>query len=109
MKRCERCGCHALNDDPGKRLCDCCWRDAEIERLRTIVDRLPKCWRLNESGELVQDVPMVPGLRVWIKFGGKITEAIHDGTNGLKSYWGNADLCYSSLEAAEAARTEVGE
>jgi hypothetical protein len=73
------------------------------DRLQAVINRLPKCWRLNESGELVQDVPMVPGLRVWIKFGGKITETTHDGTDILKSFWSNAAMCYSSLEAAEAS------
>jgi hypothetical protein len=36
----------------------------EIERLRAIVDKLPKCWRLNEQGELVQDEPVYPGMNV---------------------------------------------
>ena len=36
MKRCEKCPSYAINDDPQQRLCDCCWRDAEIERLRTL-------------------------------------------------------------------------
>ena len=39
----------------------------EVERLQAIVDTLPKCWRLNEEGELVQDVPVVPGMVVfWV-------------------------------------------
>ncbi len=37
----------------------------EIERLEDIVDKLPKCWRLDEQGGLVQDVPVVPGMTVW--------------------------------------------
>ncbi len=29
-----KCGSRAINDDPDKMFCDCCWRDAEIERLQ---------------------------------------------------------------------------
>ena len=29
-----KCGSYAINDDPERVLCDKCWRDAEIERLR---------------------------------------------------------------------------
>lgn len=29
-----KCGSRAINDDPHSVLCDNCWRDAEIERLR---------------------------------------------------------------------------
>ncbi len=35
------------------------------EEFQVIIDRLPKCWRLNETGNLVQDVPVVPGMRIW--------------------------------------------
>ena len=35
----------------------------KIEQLQEIVDKLPKCWRLVD-GELVQDVPVVPGMAV---------------------------------------------
>jgi hypothetical protein len=38
--------------------------EAEIERLRAIVDKLPKCWRLNEQGQLVQDEPILSGMNV---------------------------------------------
>ena len=71
----------------------------EIERLRAIVDRLPKT---------ADGVPMVPGLRVWIWFGGKITEAVHSGTDPKQSYWGNALWCYSTKEAAEEAERRMG-
>lgn len=40
-----KCGSRAINDDPDKELCDTCWRDAEIERLRGELDecrRLPR-------------------------------------------------------------------
>lgn len=41
----------------------------EIERLRAIVDKLPKCWRLDEDGKLVQDAPVVPGVEAWLMVG----------------------------------------
>ena len=39
LPRCE-CGSYAINDHPERTLCDRCWRDAEIERLREEVKRL---------------------------------------------------------------------
>ncbi len=42
--------------------CVCTWRDKHgLSRceLEAIVDKLPKCWRLDESGKRVQDVPVV--------------------------------------------------
>ena len=46
------------------------WQDLvkaanEIDRLHGIVNKLPTCWRLNNAGELVQDVPVVPGMAVF--------------------------------------------
>ena len=35
------------------------------DHLQAIVDKLAKCWRLNGEGELIQDVPIVPGMNVW--------------------------------------------
>lgn len=40
-------------------------RQDEIERLRAIIDKLPKCWRLNDAGKLVQDVPVVLEMELW--------------------------------------------
>jgi len=31
MTRCK-CGSYAINHDPARVLCDCCWRDATIEQ-----------------------------------------------------------------------------
>lgn len=33
----------------------------ELENLRSIVQRLPHCWRLDSEGQWRQDVPVVPG------------------------------------------------
>jgi len=32
----------------------------------SLVEKLPKAWRLNEAGELVQDAPLAPNDHVWI-------------------------------------------
>ena len=32
----------------------------KVRRLEAIIDKLPKCWQLDENGKLVQDVPVVP-------------------------------------------------
>ncbi len=37
----------------------------KIDRLRGIIDKFPKCWRLNEAGKLVQDEPVVAGMTTW--------------------------------------------
>ena len=43
-----KCGSRAINDDPDRLLCDTCWRDAEIERLRGELD---ECRRLLSTAE----------------------------------------------------------
>jgi len=89
--------------------------DTACERLsqfRAIVDTLPKCWRLNEKGELVQDSPMYPGKIVYgdhpvhgiIECEVDDTlvaegEEMIDGWPALD--W---DECCETLEAAEAVR-----
>jgi len=92
--------------------------EAEIERLQAIVDKLPKCWRLNEQGELVQDEPMCPGMEVWWIFPSRrvifrrIILAV-DNDRAVLQRWrfapneGNfvrSSKCYLTREAAEAAR-----
>lgn len=100
----------------------------EIERLRAIIDKLPKCWRLNEQGELVQDESILSGMNVVTicktNAGGvakNITEevgvvsveacegggfdiVIRDG-DGNEWYLKEEEL-YLTREAAEAAREE---
>lgn len=36
-----------------------------VRQLQAFVEKMPKCWRLNESGELTQDAPVHPGMRLW--------------------------------------------
>ena len=78
----------------------------EIERLQAIVDRLPKT---------ADGVPVVPYVSVvWANpmyFGHVIPKHVND--DGAIWLCGNGgppvSQCYSTPEAAEAARTEVGE
>ena len=39
MNQC-RCGSYAINHDPKRKLCDCCWRDATIAKQRNEIGRL---------------------------------------------------------------------
>jgi len=52
---------------------DACRKAADrIEDLQATIDQLPKCWRLNEVGELVQDVPVTPGMVVSVWYEGRL-------------------------------------
>ena len=54
-----KCGSFAINDDPNRELCDNCWRDAEIERLRAeridlvrwMLDRIEDGWHGCVTGD----------------------------------------------------------
>ena len=37
----------------------------QCQAVEAVVKQLPKCWRLNEAGERVQDVPVVPKGKVY--------------------------------------------
>lgn len=89
----------------------------EIERLKALVDKLPKCWRLNEAGELVKDVPVVPGMRVFCadhqcwceayQTSGEVAWLITPDTRlsvGVNDY----SRLYSTREAAARAAAERG-
>ena len=89
--------------------------EAEIERLRAIVDKLPKCWRLNEQGELVQDEPIISGNWVWTLFSDGCVAGPYMvlAINCRKDYSINLSLgefqtkqLFSTREAAEAAKEE---
>lgn len=63
--------------------------ETEVRRLEAIIDKLPKCWRLNEAGKLIRDVPVTPGMTVWAEKYGiisqwKITRMDSDGWVWLK-------------------------
>ena len=118
-----RCAADFLRDYGMPDTADICLKAAdEIERLRAIVDKQPKCWRLNEQGELVQDVAIMPGMEVYVLlllpneqieiprdtvvsvqwFGGKSTD---NTIVNLQTYTSKLPFClYSTREAAEAAK-----
>ncbi len=91
-------------------------QQAEIDRLQGAVDKLPKCWRLNDAGVLVQDMVLLPGMEVWHWAKGQIWEGrvayitestariestCPDGSDGLG--WTKV---FDSREAATAAGGE---
>ena len=45
-----------------------------VRVLEEVMDKLPKCWRLDENGELVQDHPIVPGGTYYERRNGHIGE-----------------------------------
>ncbi len=61
-----KCGAHLglyFRDD--RWICGDCMCN-KIAELHVIVNKLPKCWRLEEDGKLVQDVPVLPGMDAWL-------------------------------------------
>jgi len=103
------------------------WVDSlknELRKANKIIDALPKCWRLND-GELVQDVPVVPGMDFWLKrwfldhgvdawriTGPDAVDRIqsddNDGTFTINDTYG-PHACYDSREAAEFALNQVNQ
>ena len=47
--------------------------ESQLATAQATIDKLPKCWRLNEAGELVQDCPVVPGMELHTPDGGLVT------------------------------------
>lgn len=92
-------------------LCACRTLVKEIDRLKgmeTIVAKLPKCWRLDDTGKLVLDVPVTDGMTTWCS-----------GQHPMPHYWEMRDKAgvsfrdhcvrqeetqYDSRAAAEAAK-----
>jgi hypothetical protein len=89
----------------------------EVERLQAIVAKLPKCWRLNDAGQLVQDVPMVPNMGVFVQsrrspaspryhvlrvFGNGVSVSCFPGEPKDVI----PEDCYDTREAAEAEKEE---
>jgi len=88
--------------------------EAEVKRLQAIVAKLPKCWRLVD-GKLVQDVPMTPEMKVFVRYDDDIVRGpfVVAGVYSKKVQWVSPDsvgyvgarfsCCYDTQEAAEAA------
>ena len=107
-KNCPICGSKWFEDFG--HVCVKCDRDAEeiyeslYARLQVIVDKLPKCWRLNEEGKLVKDWPVVPGKdKIWLVCNPYTSRR---PIAHVKATWRNleVDECYSTKAAAEAAK-----
>lgn len=101
----------------------------QIRNLKAIVDGLPKCWRLNDAGELVQDAPVTPGMIVYHIFGEGIQQStkearycqdwrpdsskgehVHLAVFGIGFGVGvPVSDCYSTREAAQAAKEKDSE
>lgn len=117
----SRPGCHMLSKGDA---CDCglCEREAEIHRLTDMIGKLPKCWRLTDDGKLVQDELVLPGMVLWYH-GMEMNERVEVvSLDNIESPWPATVLkeqfgkdlpitirwavcnCYSTREAAEAAR-----
>ncbi len=98
---------------PGQTWPVFCAARREIARLQAIIDKLPKCWRLLD-GKLVQDVPVMPGMKLlcngdwWevesISNTGAVRLADYRGGTRYLSVFG--ENCHNSREAAEAAEGE---
>ena len=105
---------------PTEQLVGTCLSNLEdrIAELQEIVAKLPKCWRLNEDGELVQDVPVAPGMPLFVSFAGLVprlfgivwvaqpseTECdllVRDGDGN--EYEVDGEDCYATEEAARFA------
>ncbi len=75
----------------------------EISRLRAIVAKLPKCWRLTDNGDLAQDRPVTPGMEIVFLGQWYRAEPIDNGRIliGRDSSLAAED-CADSIEAGEA-------
>lgn len=86
--------------------------------VQAIIEKLPKCWRLDEEGKLVQDVPVTPLMKVWVRSGilpvdgemlaipkAKDELSLSAVAHGV-GFYVSPSVCYSTLAAAEAARDE---
>ena len=91
--------------------------EQEIDRLQAIVDKLPKCWRLNENGELMQDCAVVLEDTIYDGNGHSyevIAVGVCDGEKVIRvkdnfersCRWLHEIFSYNSKEAAEAGRRQ---
>lgn len=45
---------------------------ADLDKQQEVIDKLPKCWRLDDNGELVQDVPVTLGMNIYVESAGRV-------------------------------------
>lgn len=84
---------------------------ADLDKQQEVIDKLPKCWRLDDNGELVQDVPMYPGMVYWGRFSAgekyervEIRQSTVFGWQSLFNGFVSPNMSYASEEAAVAAQ-----
>ena len=80
-------------------------QSAELERLRSFTSMFPKCWRLDQTGRLTQDMPMVPGMEYYLLYrsptGLVIVAHVWQWDEEHPDHWVGF---YESKAAAEAAK-----
>ncbi len=77
----------------------------KLNGLQAIVAKLPKCWRLNEAGELVQDVSVVPGMTIWLEQKGEVvSEILEDWGHVVSAVFDYTMEIYDTRKAADAAK-----
>ncbi len=114
-----KCGCTVGCAWDGKRyFCTRCLFN-RIDELEAIVEKLPKCWRLNDVGELVQDVPVYPSMDVWFPWSNDGFAGPHFTTvlaidPDSDSCWldlssGKIGVSFSSVYATKAAAEQAKE
>ena len=92
----------------------------ELQAVVEKLEKLPKCWRLNEAGERVQDWPVCLHDKVWLyaHTNNELSQGdvviIHaSGQIGVKIGYGIwerfAEDCYNTEAAAKAAREATDE
>lgn len=100
-------------------VCPGCLQE-EVDKLEKIIDSLPKCCRLNDTKDgLVQDVPAVPGMWLYVLYEDCILGHQVSGVFAYKvtlckpsesSFDGvKLSLCYDTHEAAEFVLNQVNQ
>lgn len=86
------------------------------ESLQAVVAALPKCWRLNDAGERVQDVPVVPGMKVFYRhavrgtiYSDVIADLVPYSTDPESSIWAGGEIGVDQCASTEAAARAAGE
>lgn len=98
----------AMADEVGVRKVDGEYVGDVLLRMADVQEKLPKCWRLNEAGVLVQDVTVVPGMLVHVPYTKMIEErlvAMCMETLDYDNEWtSDLEKAYFTKQAAEASR-----
>ena len=80
--------------------CRCVW-EQEIHALQAIVDKLPKCCRLDDNGKLVQDKVVVPGMLLFFYSEDGELYQEEASSDPLPGWEQTVSDCYDSAEAAK--------